>query len=199
MFNAKWSILVLIIIAAVTNCFAQQKIETSTLQFHSINNVGLLQSQAGSAFQLQTINGVQLKSWFAGIGIGLDDYRFRTIPFFIDLRKEISKTKNKFFIYTDVGTNYQDEISTQKTTFNLYPNYNRFNKGLYYDAGVGYKLKFKKNAALLFSAGYTYKKISENSTIYYGQPDVYYFTNPVFIEHYNYGLNKLTLKVSWEF
>ena len=51
---------------------AQQKTVTGIWQFHSINNVGLLEGQTGSAFQLQSINGMQYQSWFAGIGLGLD-------------------------------------------------------------------------------------------------------------------------------
>ncbi len=67
---------------------AQQKTGTGNWQFHSINNIGLLEGQTGSAFQLQSINGMQYKSWYAGIGLGLDFYRYRTIPLFIDFRKE---------------------------------------------------------------------------------------------------------------
>ncbi len=40
---------------------AQQINSGSQWQFHSINNVGLLEGETGSAFQLQTINGAQLQ------------------------------------------------------------------------------------------------------------------------------------------
>lgn len=85
---------------------AQQKTKTCPWQFHSINNVGLLEGQTGSAFQLQSINGMQYKSWYAGIGLGLDFYRYRTIPLFLDIRKEFGSGSNKFFAYADGGVNF---------------------------------------------------------------------------------------------
>jgi hypothetical protein len=193
----KYSLVAFVMIVCSVNCFAQQN-SVNKFQFYSINNIGLIEGKSGSALQLQTINGVQFHSWFLGIGVGLDKNRFRTIPLFIDLRKDLSKTKNGFFIYADAGTNYQDEVASQKTTFNLYPSYNKFNKGFYFDAGAGYKIKLKKNSALLFSAGYTYKELSEQSTIYYGQPGFDYLVTPIFLEHHNYYLNSLTLKVGWD-
>src|ERR1700748_880249 len=84
--------------------FAQQKSVAMTWQFHSINNIGLLEGQAGAAMPLQTINGLQNKSWVVGAGVGLDDSRFRTLPLFVDIRKEFGTTQSKFFLYADAGT-----------------------------------------------------------------------------------------------
>jgi hypothetical protein len=195
--NQKLYILLFLVNMIAVNCIAQQV--NNKIKFHSINQVGWLQGQSGAASQLQTINGAQYRSWFVGAGVGLDYYRFRTVPLFIDVRKEFGKTMNKFFVYADAGIDHLDVSNAQKKSFNLYPIENEFSRGSYYDVGAGYKFKIKRNAALLFSAGYTYKKIAEKSTIYYGQPDVWYLVNPVFIEQYNYPLSRLTIKVGWQF
>src|SRR5215467_547922 len=71
-------------------------------QFRSINQVGLLEGTDGGAFQIQTINGVQFRTWFLGIGVGIDNYRLRSVPLFVDLRKEFKVGTNYFFIYGGV-------------------------------------------------------------------------------------------------
>src|ERR1700712_5956221 len=83
-----------------------QKKSTTPWNFHSINNIGLLEGQTGSSFQIQTVNGAQYKSWFAGIGLGLDYYRYRTVPLFLDLRKEFGKSSNRLFLYADMGVSF---------------------------------------------------------------------------------------------
>ena len=90
--------IVLTIVVFSTNCFAQQN-KTSKIRFQSVINIGLLEGEKGSAFQLQTINGIKYKSWFVGAGVGLDYYRYRTIPLFAELRKEFLKSANKIFVY----------------------------------------------------------------------------------------------------
>ena len=94
--NQKIIIIALLIFISVKN-FAQENGINKQFPFHSINNIGLLEGQSGAAFQAQTINGFQKRSWFAGIGVGLDYYRYRTIPLFVDVRKEFGNANNKNF------------------------------------------------------------------------------------------------------
>jgi hypothetical protein len=125
--------------------------------FNSVNQVGLLEGSAGSSYQLQTINGIKYRTWFAGIGIGMDRYRFRTVPLFFDLRKEFSKQANTAFAYGDIGVHFpwvEDKHKLQWGT-------NEFSRGLYYDAGLGYKITLGKGRNLLFSGGVSLKKIRE--------------------------------------
>jgi hypothetical protein len=92
-----FTILGFLVISSI--CHAQKN---AAWQFHSINQLGLLEGQIGSAFQIQTINGAQYKSWFGGIGIGLDYYRFRSIPLFLDFRKDFGK-KISSFLFMQMG------------------------------------------------------------------------------------------------
>ena len=174
------------------NISAQQKTVSCPWQFHSINNVGLLEGETGSAFQLQTINGMQYRSWYAGVGLGLDFYRYRTIPLFIDFRKEFGSEINKFFAYADGGVNFAWLTDNEKAT-NLPDDH--FETGFYTDLGLGYKVGVGKTNHLLLSIGYSLKKLKETYTSYYYFPP----GNKSDKEEINYSLNRLTIKVGWEF
>jgi len=171
---------------------AQQKTVTGIWQFHSINNVGLLEGQTGSAFQLQSINGMQYRSWFAGIGLGLDFYRYRTIPLFIDFRKEFGGSVNKFFAYADGGINFCWLTDNEKT---MYLPDEQFSAGFYTDLGLGYKIGLGRNNHLLLSIGYSLKKLKETyQSYYYNPPDELQDKEKI-----NYSLNRLSIKIGWEF
>ena len=180
------------------NCFSQKKDAVKPWQFHSINNIGLLEGQAGSAFQLQTINGAQYKSWLAGIGVGLDYYRFRTIPLFADVRKEFGKSGNKFFVYADAGINFYWKKDKDAKQFYVD---DKFKNGFYGEAGLGYKLKINQKIALIFSGGYSYKKLTEEGSSYpsYMYPILAGTEFPIAKEKINYNFNRLVLKAGIEF
>src|SRR5438045_390412 len=131
---------------------AQQKKVGCPWQFHSINNVGLLEGQTGSAFQLQSVNGMQYKSWYLGIGVGLDFYRYRTIPLFLDLRKEFGSARDKIFAYADGGVHFPWLTDNEKT---MYVTNDHFNTGFYTDLGMGYKMSVGTSYHLLLSIGYS--------------------------------------------
>jgi hypothetical protein len=147
---------------------------------------------------LQTINGANYKSWFAGVGLGLDFYRLRTIPLFADIRKEFGKGNNKVFVYSDIGINFS-WVTDQQKTINV--ENDKFYNGFYGDWGLGYKVLMNRKNNLLLSLGYSYKKTVETYDPFYGfglytypgsQPE-----NPT--QKINYSLNRLSIKVGWEF
>ena len=192
MFKMKRRLILAFIVFMSGKVFAQQKTTAHTWQFHSVNNIGLLEGQVGSAFQIQSINGMQYQSWYAGIGLGLDFYRYRTIPLFIDVRKEFGSSVNKFFAYADGGVHFPWLTDNEKMT---YLSDGHFNTGFYTDLGMGYKIALGRTNHLLLSVGYSLKKLEETMEYYYYFPPI----NAVDKEHVNYSLNRLTLKVGWEF
>ncbi len=194
--------LIVLLTMFVSITSAQQNNSVNQWQFHSLNSVGLLEGETGSAFQLQTINGVNYKSWFAGVGLGLDFYRLRTIPLFADFRKEFGKSSNKIFVYSDVGINFSWVTDKQKTS---YVQNDKFGNGFYGDWGLGYKVLVTKKNNLLLSLGYSYKKTVETyDQVYYTYYPPGIFDGPgslpnVQTQKINYGLNRLTIKIGWEF
>jgi hypothetical protein len=181
------------------NCFAQQN-ATSKFQFHSINNIGLMEGETGSVFQLQTINGFQRGSWFAGVGVGLDYYRFRSIPLFIDLRKEFGNKEDKFFVYADGGLDFYWKEDKDVKQFYID---DKFKSGFYAETGFGYKFRLNKKLFLNISAGYSYKKLTEEGSYYpynyYNPNDPYTLPPDAGRAKIIYNLNRLVLKVGVEF
>jgi len=186
-----------LLISTKTSAQQAEKI-SGAWKFHSINQVGMLQGEAGLAWQIQTVNGVQYRSWFIGIGLGLEDYRFRGIPVFADLRKEFGSGKNKFFLYGDAGIHLQSVKYSEKYHYSIY---DHFTNGLYLDAGLGYKWRIFGHNALLLSAGYSYKSICEAlaypSFTYY--PILLGMQQVNNIQKNQYSLNRLSFKLGWEF
>ncbi|HTB25881.1 MAG TPA: hypothetical protein VK711_10935 [Puia sp.] len=199
MHSVKHSILFIMLTMNVGIASAQQINSSGPWQFHSMNNVGLLEGETGSAFQIQTINGVKYKSWFAGIGLGMDFYRLRTIPLFADFRKEFGKSNNKIFVYSDIGINFS-WVTDQQKTMNV--ENDKFHNGFYGDWGLGYKVKVNRKNNFLLSLGYSYKKTVETYDQIYYPPGIFYGpeTQPNDQgQKINYSLNRLTIKIGWEF
>jgi hypothetical protein len=192
----KYSLILLFLIRS-SAVLAQEKKPIPDWQFHSLNNLGLLEGQTGSSFQLQSINGAQYKTWFTGIGVGLDYYRYRTIPLFLDIRKEFGKKAGKPFIYMDGGINFSWVTDSQK---NMYGIDDHFKNGFYTDLGAGYKISMGKRNALLISLGYSNKKLTESYTSYYfTYIDFFNQTSSNPTTKINYSLNRLSLKLGWSF
>lgn len=141
---------------------AKKKDNGCGCSFSSILQAGLLEGSAGSAFQVQSINGLRYRNFFTGIGIGLDRYRFRSVPIFADLRVDLFRKPNTAFIYTDIGVNVPWVV---KGNENWRTN-NNYDRGIYYDAGAGYKLNVGKSRGLIFSAGYSLKKMRETRYLF---------------------------------
>jgi hypothetical protein len=180
--------------------FGQQKTEMSNWKFKSILHVGLLDGETGTAFQLQTINGFNKGSWFGGIGLGLDYYKIRSIPLFLDIRKEFGKSGNRLFVYGDAGINFGWATDAQKTAYVIN---DHIGNGFYSDLGLGYKLRMGSSNHLVISLGYTYKKIVETYKSYNYIPQNFTIVNPGTDpgeqNRIDYYLNRVSIKLGWEF
>src|SRR5919206_1805397 len=126
---------------------ANKNTTAKRLSFHSINAIGLHEGETGTSFQLQTVNGVQLHQWFAGIGAGLDYYTYRTVPLFLDVRRNLWNKRITPFVYADGGMNFP---WIPKDVENSWYNSN-FKGGLYYDIGIGYAIQTKNSGGFLLS------------------------------------------------
>jgi hypothetical protein len=103
--------------------------------------------------------------WFAGVGAGLDYYRFRSVPLFLSVTRDIQLGKKDWlFLYLDGGTN----LPWYKRPETPEPAYtgDAFHGGEYWSGGLGYlwKLGDHSRKEVLFSAGYTVKKLSEDQS-----------------------------------
>ena len=175
--------------------FGQKK--NATYKFHSINSISLINGDNATTGGLQSINGFQKGNLFAGVGIGLDYYLYRTVPLFADFKYEFGKTKNKFFAYADGGVNF-DWVEEEYNDGPIFiwdgsRNTSEFHNGAYTDVGLGYMVGTKKGGGLALSLGHSYKSLEK--TISYQD----WRTQETITDVYNYNLNRVVLKVGWKF
>jgi hypothetical protein len=133
------------------------------LTFRSTEWLGLSTGQAGGACILETVNGVAWGPWFTGLGASVDFYRFRSVPLFLSVTRDISLgRRDGLYWYADGGTNVP-WYSRPNTGENNAIVSSTFHGGAYWGGGMGYlcKLGSHQRQALLFSAGYAVKKLSE--------------------------------------
>jgi len=170
----------------------KSKTKNCSCKFQSVNQVGLLEGEAGSSFQLQSINGLRYKTWFAGLGAGIDYYSFRGIPVFVDVRKDWWKKINTPFVYTDAGIHFSWVGDKNQNWWGR----SEFSNGLFYDLGLGYKVGLNNKNSLLLSGGFSHKNIREKrfTTVYCINPPC---TEGV--EMFRYKLNRISLKAGWQF
>ena len=138
------------------------------IKFRSTETVGLSSGSAGNCLQVQTVNGVSKGPWFVGLGAGLDYYRFRSVPLFLSVTRDLAVGKRDWlFLYVDGGTNlpwYKRPRGSLITPEGAATS--AFHSGEYWSGGLGYlwKLGEHSNKAVLLSVGYTVKKLSEYQT-----------------------------------
>lgn len=177
------------------NAVAQQK---DKIRFQSTNNAGVIIGGHNQAFQLQSINGIRYKTYLAGIGIGRDDYYFKTIPLFLDLRKNLSEKKSTPFVYLDLGASIPWDRAKIETWTSSY-----YKTGFLYDMGIGYSVPIKGKFAFNFSAGYSEKILNEtretSSWIW-----IDYMPGPASSSYkdtadYRYTFRRISLKIGFSF
>ncbi|SFP67858.1 hypothetical protein [Parafilimonas terrae] len=152
----------LLLLGFAYNATAQNALKTP-MHFQSILQAGLLAGKTEPSFGVQTINGVRWKQISAGIGAGIDNYVFRTIPVFIDLRADILKSKNSPFVFADAGPQFQWVQDHQKAGSFFNPEYK---SGFYFNAGAGYSIYLFKRNTLTLSAAFSLKKVNESLYTY---------------------------------
>jgi len=181
---------------------AQTKKKTSpSNKFTSILQLGLLDGQADKTYgQIQLVNGIQRNAWFYGLGLGIDYYGpKRSVPLFIDVKRDFKKGKRTPFIYADGGYNFS--WLRDKDKVNFWGGDYKQEGGMYYEAGLGYRLILKNNMSMGFSGGYSFKQQKETGTRFlwndfprFPQPS----TNPV-PDIYDYKFRRICFKLNCSF
>ncbi len=137
----------------------QASAQKTGFQFGTSVQAGLLEGETGGAFQLQTVNGYQYKTWSAGLGVGLDYYHTRSIPLFLSFRKAFGTGAKTPFLYANGGYHFMWLRQKDK-----YWGETDADGGLYYDAGIGYQLPVLKNSSLFFTAGFSQKNFTRRES-----------------------------------
>jgi hypothetical protein len=163
------------------------------IQFHSINQFEMVGGESHVNTAFQTINGIKFSNWFSGIGIGIDNYRYKTLPLFIEGRWFFGDDKNGF-IYGDIGYNFPMKDKPGKE-INYYSSYH-FTGGIYTDLGIGYQVCLYKKSSLLFSLGYSSKELKTKVGSAY---QCLVAPCPVDYSVYEFSFNRMILKAGLVF
>lgn len=170
----------------------QASAQKGKINFSSINQIGFLSGGKGNSWMFQTINGIKKDRSFAGIGIGLDFYEERTIPVFLDIRRDLTNKKNTPFAYADGGINISWLNFVQREA----KGFPKTSPGLFYDLGVGWKLAGKNNRSFLISAGYSFKQVKEKvKSVWWIAPTQQLESDNY--ERYNYLYRRIVIKAGF--
>jgi hypothetical protein len=165
-------------------------------RYRAQNYIGLLEGEPRSAFQLQTSHGVQLGTWYTALGAGLDYYRYRSIPVFFTVNRDVTFNNRVFFISGDIGYNYPWTTEQTMSVWS-WPTTDKFSGGVFWAGGLGYKAYFKnKSDAIVFNIGYSFKQLKEERTSAGGC-----FDPPcqVDTERFDYRMKRVSVRLGWQF
>jgi hypothetical protein len=181
-------------ILCVSACLGQH-----AWRFRSDSYGGLSIGEMGSYGQLQTTNGLTRGPWFVGLGAGLDYYRYRNVPLFLSVSRDLSSDQRSgLFLILDGGVDlpwykskplpYQHMSST-------------FSAGPFWTTGLGYRCRFSGSGrdALLFTATYGTKKLNERQAFTGGCYDPPACTVSSATDTYEYTDRTLRIGVGVEF
>ena len=163
-------------------------------KYSSINQVGVTWGGSDQDLHLQTVNGVFYKTFTAGLGVALDYYFHRTVPVFIDLRKDLFAKTETPFVYADLGLNMPWIKKNGEQTWQK----SEYDHGSYFDVGLGYKIKVHKKFSANLGFGYSQKTTKEKRT-WSVRPFDILPGNENGYESYNYTLRRFSVKAGLSF
>jgi hypothetical protein len=178
-------LLCLLLIAQAS--YSQIKDSTPKITVHPSISIGIAEGKNASALLLNSGIGLRYKTWQAGVGVGIDEYFLRSIPLYFEAHKNLQSKRATPYVYAAVGTN-RPWLKTQEGISD--------NGGLFYDLGLGYQWPLGAKYGLFFSAGYSYKELSNEQSY-----PVYCITWPCpeQRQYFHYQLRRLGLKAGISF
>jgi hypothetical protein len=161
--------------------------------FQSVNQFAIVGGESGVNTAFQTVNGIKFSDCFFGIGVGIDYYKYQTLPLYFDGRWYFGEDK-RGFIYADVGYDFPMKNKPEKE-ISYYSSYH-FTGGLYSDLGIGYHVPLYKKSSLSFSLGYSSKELKTKVGSAY---QCLVAPCPVDYSTYEFSFNRMILKAGLVF
>ena len=186
-------IILMLVLFVITKNEAPAQDKKEKKIFASQISTGIVEGEQGTSFHIETLNGVRYKTWFGGIGAGLDYYYIRSVPVYLSATKYLSPRNHSFYIQGDVGLNFAWE-NDQMATWNEVSS--EFKPGVYWNGSVGFATGLDKKNSFTFGLGYSHKSLKEVKEI-----AIMCFSPPCenSFETYKYNLKRLTLRLGWQF
>lgn len=133
---------------------------------------GLINGNWETNAYVQTTHGVQYKQWSAGLGTGIDYYRYRSVPVFIEVQSSFGKKTVRPFIIAAAGINATWPTEEQKQQWNgwMQTTQAEFSNGFYSRIGGGILLNANAKVKLSLKIAYSYKTLSRKYTEWNWEP-----------------------------
>ena len=115
--------------------------------FSSQISAGIVEGEQNTNLHVELLNGLRYKTWFAGIGTGLDYYYYRTIPVYLSGIKYLSPRNHSFFVQGDAGVNFvweEDRMNNRNEVSH------EFKPGIYWNGIVGFATGLDRKNAFSF-------------------------------------------------
>ncbi|HSU29263.1 MAG TPA: hypothetical protein VLJ68_12840 [Chitinophagaceae bacterium] len=176
-----------ILMLAGTSVYAQEKTRT-VKKFHAMGSIGMLAGQSPVKPVIQFSSGMLFNKYYTGIGLSFDAYRFISFPLFVEGRMQFG-SKREGFIYSGLG--YNIPYNGKQSEEDPFATKSKYIGGAYFDVGLGWKPR----GHISFSAGFSYKELTNNSTYVY---ECLIAPCPEEQSHVLYGLGRILAKMSIE-
>lgn len=145
-------------------CIGAEAQKPKQTKSYLMPQIGVLDGGHSTSFQFQVVGGIQQNNWQLGVGTGLDYYKIRSMPLFLDVRHFFGNNKRAFAVM-NIGYNIPWPLEEQyKLVYQPSEDRNqksKFEMSLYSDIGIGYQIPFGKQQMLSLSLGYCVKKNTE--------------------------------------
>ena len=183
---------IILLICTISLSYVSVLSQSVKPHFRSINAAGIAVGESHPQMLFQSVNGLIYKDWFAGVGVGLDEYEIKSLPLFADIRMNFGD-KKKGFIYGDIGYNFFLEDKSKEHVFA--GSESSYKGGIYTDFGIGMRTSFIKKVKMVFTLGHSYKTNKETQVY-----SICGIVPPCFenVNRYIYYYGRLNLKVGVE-
>lgn len=161
-----------------------------------IPQAGLLNGDKSVSGQVMLVGGLEKNGWGFGLGSAVDYYKVRTVPVFVEVRKNLTKKQWPVFAYFDLGYNLEAALAMQYRQPG-WGSKSRFRAGRYNEFGIGYALLNTKQKGFILGLGYSGKTITEiyDETLYRDFPP---YANPTVVERkLGYAFNRIVCKLGF--
>ena len=184
---------VIVLLVIIENDLSSQGTKIIKRDFSSQISAGIVEGEQGTSFHVEMLNGIWYKTWFAGVGTGIDYYYFRSIPIYLSATKYLSPRNHSFYVQGDGGINF---AWGDQSSFTWNEVDSKFKPGVYWNGSAGFATGLDKKNSFLFGVGYSNKSLKEIKEI-----AIPCFNPPCenSFETYRYNLNRLTLRLGWQF
>jgi hypothetical protein len=112
-------------------------------------------------------NGLETKRWFAGLGIGYNQYALQTIPVYLQVERKFNELSYGLFVFANSGLNLVPNEDQHPAIIPMSSNSTyKYNSGFWSELGFGQRFYLFRNLNIQASVGYNFHTFKTTETIH---------------------------------